>query len=114
MGKVTYSPPPLSPNIVDLLLLIRAFLCRWFIYDAVSHMAFGEPIGFVRNGRDVGGLIEAFHEMAPLAGLVAALPWLMNPILKNPVLGRFFMPKAGDGSGTGRIMLVSRKLRVYL
>lgn len=74
-------------------------------------MAFGEAIGFVREGRDVGGLIQAFHEMAPLAGLVAALPWLMNPILKNSLLGRFFMPKAGDGTGTGKIMLVSRESR---
>ena len=69
-------------------------------------MAFGEAIGFVRSGCDVGGLIQAFHNMAPLAGLVAALPWLLNPILKNAVLGRFIMPKAGDKSGTGRIMLV--------
>ena len=69
-------------------------------------MAFGEAIGFVRNGCDIGGLIQAFHNMAPLAGLVAALPWLMNPILKNPVLGKFLMPKAGDRSGTGKIMMV--------
>ena len=69
-------------------------------------MAFGEAIGFVRNGCDVGGLIQAFHDMAPMGGLVAALPWLMNPILKNPVLGKFLMPKAGDRSGTGKIMMV--------
>ena len=69
-------------------------------------MAFGEAIGFVRNGCDVGGLIQAFHNMAPLAGLVAALPWILNPILKNAVLGKFIMPKAGDKSGTGKIMLV--------
>lgn len=77
----------------------------------VSHMAFGEAIGFVREGRDVGGLIQAFHDMAPLAGLIATLPWLMNPIIKNPLFSRFLMPKSGDGTGTGRIMLVSRVSR---
>lgn len=71
-------------------------------------MAFGEAIGFVRNGCDVGGLIQAFHDMAPLAGLVAALPWLMNPVLKNSILGKLLMPKAGDRSGTGKIMMVIR------
>ena len=71
-------------------------------------MAFGKAIGFVREGTDVGGLIQAFHNMAPLAGLVGALPWLMNPILQNPILGRFFMPKAGDGTGTGKIMQVDK------
>lgn len=74
-------------------------------------MAFGEAVGFVREGRDVGGLIQAFHNMAPLAGLVAALPWLMNPIIKSPLLGRYLMPKPGDGTGTGKIMLVSKDLR---
>ena len=48
--------------------------------------------------------------MAPLAGLVATLPWLMNPILKNPLWKRYMMPKAGDNSGTGRIMSASINL----
>lgn len=75
-------------------------------------MAFGEAIGFVRNGCDVGGLIQAFHDMAPMAGLVAALPWLMNPILKNPILGKLLIPKAGDRSGTGKIMMVIKASKV--
>ena len=61
----------------------------------------------VREGKDVGGLIQSFHDMAPMAGLVAALPWLMNPILKNPIFKHFMMPRAGDRTGTGKIMKVS-------
>ena len=85
------------------------FACwaQWFVYDLVSHLGFGRAIGFVKEGRDVNGLIQAFHDMGPLAGLVAALPWLMNPILKNPLFKRYMMPKAGDNTGTGRIMRVS-------
>ena len=84
------------------------FACwaQWFVYDLVSHLSFGSAIGFVKEGKDIGGLIEAFHSMAPLAGLVAAIPWVVNPILKNPLLKRWLMPKAGDNTGTGRIMKV--------
>ena len=87
------------------------FACwaQWFVYDLVTQLGFGKAVGFVKEGKDVGGLIQSFHDMAPMAGLVAALPWLMNPILKNPLFKRFMMPKAGDSSGTGKIMKVLMK-----
>jgi len=75
----------------------------------VSLLAFGKPIGFIHEARDVGGLIKAFHDMALMAGLVAILPWLMKPLLHTPILKQWLMPTPGDGSGTGKIMQVSRK-----
>ena len=85
------------------------FACwaQWFVYDLVTQLGFGEAVGFVKEGKDVGGLIQSFHDMAPMAGLVAALPWLMNPILKNPLFKRYLMPRAGDNTGTGKIMKVN-------
>ncbi|TAQ85503.1 hypothetical protein B7494_g6168 [Chlorociboria aeruginascens] len=82
------------------------FACyaQWFVYDLVTHLAFGAPLGFVRESRDIGGLIQHFHDMSPLAGFIAALPWLANPILKNPISKMFFIPRPGDNSGTGQIM----------
>ncbi|CAG8953710.1 hypothetical protein HYFRA_00006599 [Hymenoscyphus fraxineus] len=77
---------------------------KWFIYDTVSGLAFGKSPGFVKNGMDVEGLIESFHSMAPMAGLVATLPHIMNSILNTPILGNWLMPHSGDGTGTGRIM----------
>ena len=84
------------------------FACwaQWFVYDLVTQLGFGKPVGFVKQGKDVEGLIQSFHDMAPMAGLVAALPWLMNPILKNPLFKHYMMPKAGDNTGTGKIMKV--------
>ncbi|OJJ33631.1 hypothetical protein ASPWEDRAFT_741538 [Aspergillus wentii DTO 134E9] len=77
---------------------------KWFAYDTVSHMAFGQNIGFVEQGKDVEGLIQAFHDMAPMAGLVAALPHIVNPLLESWLTDWYFMPTPGDGSGTGKIM----------
>jgi hypothetical protein len=44
--------------------------------------------------------------MAPMAGLVAALPNIVNPLLESPLTRWYLMPTAGDGSGTGKIMQV--------
>ena len=79
---------------------------RWFVYDTVSHMSFGRNPGFVKNGKDVEGLIQAFHDMAPMAGLVAALPHLVNPVLNSSIFGWYLMPTAGDGTGIGKVMQV--------
>ena len=77
---------------------------RWFVYDAVSQLAFSRPIGFIREARDVQGLIKAFHNMAVMAGVVAVLPWLVNPVLQHPLFKKYLMPRAGDRTGTGQIM----------
>ncbi|RYP02833.1 hypothetical protein DL764_005574 [Monosporascus ibericus] len=77
---------------------------QWFAYDTISQLSFGEPIGFVREGRDKGDLIKNFHDMAPFAAVVGALPWLCAPILQNPLTKWLFMPRPGDSSGTGKIM----------
>lgn len=80
--------------------------CRWFAYDTICQLSFGEPLGFVKEGRDIEDLIGNFHDMAPFAAVVGALPWLARPLLENPLTRRFAMPKPGDGSGTGKIMAV--------
>lgn len=81
---------------------------RWFAYDTICQLSFGEPIGFVRQARDVSNLIENFHDMAPFAAIVGALPWLCAPILQSPITKWLFMPRPGDTSGTGKIMAVRR------
>ncbi|KAI0437384.1 cytochrome P450 monooxygenase [Xylaria telfairii] len=77
---------------------------QWFTYDTISQLSFGEPIGFVREARDVSNLIHDFHRMAPFAAVVGALPWLCAPILQSPITKWLFMPRPGDSSGTGKIM----------
>ncbi|KAL2042541.1 hypothetical protein N7G274_005035 [Stereocaulon virgatum] len=91
-----------SQELIDYLV----FACwtQWLDYDLVTKFDFGQSVGFVGEGKDVGGLIQSFHDMAPMADLVAALPWLMNPSLKNPVFKRFMMPRARDKTGTGKMM----------
>ncbi|KAI1074444.1 cytochrome P450 monooxygenase [Whalleya microplaca] len=77
---------------------------QWFAYDTLSQLSFGEPIGFVKEARDVSNLIRNFHDMAPFAAVVGALPWLCAPVLQNPLTKWLVMPRPGDRSGTGKIM----------
>lgn len=87
---------------------------RWFAYDTICQLSFGEPLGFVEEGRDIGSLIENFHNMAPFAATVSALPWLARTFLENPITRRFAMPKPGDGTGTGKIMAVRNPIAILV
>ncbi|KAK1634586.1 cytochrome P450 monooxygenase [Colletotrichum phormii] len=89
---------------------------QWFAYDTICQLSFGEPLGFVREARDVSNLIKNFHDMAPFAAVVGALPWLCAPFLHSPITKWLFMPRPGDSSGTGKIMafrdaLLNERLR---
>ena len=48
----------------------------YFVHDMMTQLSFGEPIGHVKQGRDVDNLIDNFHQMTPFAAFIAALPWL--------------------------------------
>ena len=61
----------------------------------------------VEKGSDVDGLIREWHRMFPWGGLLASLPWLINPILLNNLLKRYLMPSKMQNIGTGHIMSVS-------
>ena len=87
---------------------------RWFAYDTVTQLSFGEPLGFVKQGRDIENLIESLHNMAPFGAVVAALPWLARPFLESPVTRHFAMPKPGDGTGTGKIMAVGNFMTILI
>jgi hypothetical protein len=79
----------------------------------ICQLSFGEPIGFVEQGKDVENLIKNFHDMASFAAVVGALPWLCKPTLEHPLTRRFAMPKSGDSSGTGKIMAVGSSMTFW-
>lgn len=67
-------------------------------------------MGFVRNGCDVDGVIASLHGQALFAGLIACLPWLVNPFVKHRLLKDYLLPRKGDRTGTGKLMTVSAEL----
>lgn len=79
---------------------------RWYIYDTITQLIYGTPAGMVESGSDVDHLIGEWHRAFTLGGLVATLPWLMDPIITNRYLKPFLMPSKRHDIGSGHIMRV--------
>ena len=80
---------------------------RWYVYDTITQLIYGVPAGMVENGRDVDHLIKEWHHIFTLGGLIATLPWLINPIITSRYLKPFLMPSKRHGTGSGHVMTVS-------
>lgn len=79
---------------------------RWYLYDTTASLIFGKKIGFIDEGRDVHGLLNAFRGSVWFLGLMAMFPYLLDPIVKLPIIRRFALPHSGDKRGVGKIMKV--------
>lgn len=69
-------------------------------------MVYGEATKMVEQGHEVDGLITEWHRVFTLGGLVASLPWLINPLIHQPFLKGLLMPSKRQDWGSGHIMLV--------
>lgn len=79
---------------------------RWFLLDAITHTLYGEPAGFVREGRDVNQMISGLRQMSLFALLLGTFPWLLNPIINRPVFRKWIIPQSANNYGAGRMMSV--------
>lgn len=78
-------------------------------YDIVSDFGFGAPLGFVPAGKDIGGLIQGFHDGMTAFGLMGRF-WPLTSRIKKTWLGRFLVAKPTDNSGIGVLMRFRDKL----
>ncbi|OJJ49987.1 hypothetical protein ASPZODRAFT_58830 [Penicilliopsis zonata CBS 506.65] len=81
----------------------------YMAYDVISEVGFGGSFGFVEQGKDVGGLIQGFHDGLPAFGLLARLhpftTWIKTTFLK-----KYLVASAADDSGIGVVMRFRDKL----
>jgi cytochrome P450 len=76
---------------------------QWAAFDIAMEMSFSNPVGFVKEGRDIDGLIESIHASLKF-GLVAGLhPWL-GRLLYHPLLFPIIGPKKSDKHGLGAML----------
>ena len=64
----------------------------------------------VTAGQDVDKLISEWHKMFTMGGLLATLPWLVKPIISNPVLKPLLMPSHShptNSKGSEHVISVS-------
>ncbi|KAI1496332.1 cytochrome P450 [Biscogniauxia marginata] len=72
-----------------------------FAADFLTMIAFNEPWGFVRNGRDEREYLKSWREGLDFYGLAARWKSFRKYILKNPILSSYFLPSVSDKHGMG-------------
>jgi cytochrome P450 len=75
---------------------------HWLAFDVVMDLAFGAPVGFVKQGEDVGGLIQSLVELFDAAQVLVTMPGLMK-FLNLPWMHAMAGPKPTDTKGPGAI-----------
>lgn len=83
---------------------------RFYVYDTITTLLYGVPVGMIQEGREVDDLIVSWHDMFALAGLVATLPWLINTAITTWPFKSSWMPRKGHSGGAGHIMNVHERL----
>ncbi|KAG5817510.1 hypothetical protein H9Q74_010530 [Fusarium xylarioides] len=69
-------------------------------YDIISEVGFGAPFGFVKEGKDVEGLIQGFHDGLTPFGIMARLHPFTNWV-KSTFLGKYMVASPEQDSGIG-------------
>lgn len=75
---------------------------QYFTSDSIGDIAFGEPIGFLRNDTDMYDYLKTSAEGFPFFVMLSLFPWLMNILSLDFV--KKHLPSAKDSVGMGRIM----------
>lgn len=72
-------------------------------HDIIGEIGFAAPVGFIKKGEDIGGLIQGFHDGLPPFGFLAR----MHPFtswVKTSFLKKYLVATPQDDSGIGVLM----------
>ncbi|RPA82256.1 cytochrome P450 [Ascobolus immersus RN42] len=75
----------------------------FFSYDTLTELAFGEPMGFVQEQRDIGDMYQSFETALYPIGAMIRVPSVFK-FLKFTGIHDMMAPKPTDGNGVGVIL----------
>ncbi|KAL8781671.1 MAG: hypothetical protein Q9213_005888 [Squamulea squamosa] len=81
--------------------------------DIISHLSFGEPLGFVKNERDMYDFLQTLESRLPIVEQFSVLTELNTILVTLSNIGwlkKRLIPSPADRSGVGRILGVSQKV----
>ena len=73
---------------------------QYVTFDIAMEMMFSNPVGFVKAGRDVNGIITTLHSLFTIAGVLGLYPWIAS-LLFHPWLYPLIGFKPTDKTGPG-------------
>ncbi|KAL8770311.1 MAG: hypothetical protein Q9209_003947 [Squamulea sp. 1 TL-2023] len=85
---------------------------QYLTTDIISHLCFGQPIGFVARHEDVHGFLHTLERRLPIAeqfSVVTELFTLLASVTRIPFFKRLMIPQNSDNYGVGKILGISRK-----
>ena len=88
---------------------------QYLTTDIISHLCFGQPIGFVARHEDVHGFLETLESRLPIAeqfSVFTELFTLLATVTKIPFIKKCLIPQNTDAFGVGRILGVCLQWRV--
>lgn len=83
---------------------------QWIGYDVISELVFGEPFGFSVAGEDKYSLLSQVVKSLPIVGPLVRMPYLLESIVKIPLLRDWILPTPWDKNGLGRLMAFHNEL----
>ena len=80
-----------------------ASVAQFFTLDVITDIAFGEPIGFLSQNRDINGYCKVGRATIPIFGWFGVFPDLYK-IIRLPGIRNLIMPSPNDTRGVGMLM----------
>ena len=80
-----------------------ARIAQYFTLDSLTHIAFGRPLGFLLENRDLYDYNASSTAFLPVLAMSASVPFLGN-ILRSRIVQFLAGPKAKDKAGLGAII----------
>jgi cytochrome P450 len=80
-----------------------AALAQYFTLDSLTHIAFGQPVGFLTENKDLFDYNAQAADFLPVLAMGASVP-AVNAVLKSRIVQALAGPKATDKSGMGAIV----------
>ncbi|KAK2758974.1 hypothetical protein FQN54_003072 [Arachnomyces sp. PD_36] len=97
----------------DTKILDIATKIQYLAMDTMSHLCFGQPIGFVETDSDVSNFLQGAQRIVSIAQHLSIIPeitTLTDCIQSLPWLGKMLTVSAGDKTGFGMILGIARKI----
>ena len=109
----------IDARILDLTTLIRSelsqnkpidltSLAQYFTLDVLTHIAFGEPFGYLTQNNDIYDYIKTVSEFLRVLELSANCPSVQS-LLTSPLMAPM-RPKVTDKTGMGAMMGVAKRI----
>ncbi|KAI9796326.1 MAG: hypothetical protein M1835_004317 [Candelina submexicana] len=86
---------------------------QYLTMDVISHLSFGEPLGFVKNQKDMHDFLKILESRLPVVeqfSVLTEFTSVLTRVSQIAFLKKWIIPSAKDKTGLGRILGISKNV----